>query len=74
VIWITLAVIALAFATGEIAYRLTVPRAFMLTGLFWGLVFASALHHLTPWGLAGVVVAASLIVASWCTFRERRPV
>lgn len=72
-IWLAIATALLAVATGEITHRLTMARAFMLTGLFWGLLAASAVsHHLTLWGLAGVIVAASLVMAAWITYRERQ--
>lgn len=64
-LFIAAAALCLAIGTAEIARRLTLPQAFMLTALPWGLLSAGAIESGAPlWtlGVADVVVAAVIAV------------
>lgn len=63
-LFIATAAICLAIGTAEIARRLTLPHAFMLTALPWGLLTAGAIESGAPlWVVAVAVLALSAIAA-----------
>ena len=62
--FIAAAALCLALGTAEIAHRLTLPQAFMLTALLWGLLTAGAIESSAPlWAVGVAVLVLSAVIA-----------
>ncbi|GAB2731583.1 hypothetical protein [Streptomyces bullii] len=69
--FIAAAALGLAIGTVEIAHRLTLPQAFMLTALPWGLLTAGAIESGTPlWAVGVAVLVLAAVVAGRLTRKE----
>ncbi len=66
--FIATAALCLALGTAEIARRLTLPHAFMLTALPWGLLTAGAIESGAPlWAVGVAVLLLSAVMAGRLT-------
>ncbi|MBR8638656.1 hypothetical protein KEF29_03415 [Streptomyces tuirus] len=63
-VFIAAAALCLAICTAEIARRLALPQAFMLTALPWGLLTAGAIESGAPlWSVGAAVLVLSAVIA-----------